>query len=87
MNIQFKTEELDRLVELLGKRADHMVPDALVEARDKAGRPNPNQNYRKVQFLRGRRIARQPVLGSAFQVARWLERVLYKRFIDFFGPW
>lgn len=95
--IAFDTSELDDLIELLNRRADRMVPDAVDEGTEWAN-SHPGQRQDRIIEARGRRIVRfsaasrgrrvvtsRPATGS--EKAHSIEHVMYHRFLDFFGSW
>jgi len=82
------TTELDDLIRLFERRADHMITDALREGVATA------QNFQAGQVahpgIKHARIMRrrQPrATASAPLQARFIERAIYRRLVDFFGQW
>ena len=86
--IEVDTTELDDLVRIFERRSDHMIIDALREGMTAA------QNFQASQVahpgIKHARIMRrrQPrATASAALQARFIERALYYRLVDFFGQW
>lgn len=87
------TSELEAVTDLLRRRADTMMQDAISEGQMRAStpfkrplRPGPRTSQRTNYLRSGRRIVRQTMTTPA-EIARWIERVLYHRFLDFWGDW
>ena len=88
--VKFDVDELEDVIELLARRAELMVPEAVAEAHLRANdvaargrRRNVSASYLRVR----RRVLRARAAASGAQIADWVERVMYRRFVDFFGSW
>jgi hypothetical protein len=91
MAVEIDTTEFDALLVLFHHRAENMVPEAVDEGRQRAdgyAAAGGRQNRTNARFLRRNE---RPVLrakqATASQTARMTERVLYQKFIDFWGSW
>jgi hypothetical protein len=83
------TQELEAVTAILRRRADSMMTEAISEAQMRANTPFPRRPKAgaRTGFLRGRRIVRHTTTATPAEVARWVERVLYHRFLNFWGDW
>jgi hypothetical protein len=81
IEFQFDTSELQRLATRLAEKAARTVPEAVSEGYALASKQNSKARGR-VQYLRGRRVARQPVMTGG-KLARGIETALYRKFRDF----
>jgi len=96
--IKFDTHDLERVTQILNRRAEHMVEnlvhlgirsaDSYAQAGGRHAHEHPEKisRYRYYRSSSGRRVRRVKHATGA-QDARMIEHLAYKAFLDFFGPW
>jgi len=86
--IECDTTELDDLTALFARRAENMVPDAGREAMARANEfqasKQPHPGIKHARTIRHRILS---PIASANLIARFMESVMFKKLLDFFGDW
>jgi hypothetical protein len=92
--IRFDTSDLDRVLEVLHRRAAFMVKDLVVLGRHAAddyalagGRHRFNPGRYTYLRRQGRRVRMKHFHATGAQQARMIEHEAYRGFLDFFGSW
>jgi len=83
MSWKADTTEIQEMYELFDRRSIKMVSDAVQEGKNEASN---RASKRRVGFLRQRRVTRAGG-ATAVQQAKWIEVMMYRKLVDFFGDW
>jgi hypothetical protein len=92
--IYFDTSDLERIIDILNRRAAFMVKDLVVLGRHSAddyalagGRHRTHPGRYTYLRRQGKRVRLRQFHATGDQTARMIEHVAYRAFLDFFGPW
>ena len=92
--VKFDTSDLERVIEVLHRRAAFMVKDLVVLGRHSAddyalagGRHRAHPGRYTYLRRRGRRVRMRQFHATGAQTARMIEHITYRAWLDFFGPW
>jgi len=90
--VTIDTQDFDRVRDIISRRADSMVPDALGEGETRAQSiAQQGYQHRYSQAAHRRYVWRRRVIrgrhATGALIAHMQESVLYHRFIDFWGDW
>lgn len=88
MEIKFDTSEFDQLVDFFEHRANNIVQESVTEGRLRAADYASRGAVRGVSsghLRRNRRRLQKVRVASGALIAKFIERVMYKKLVDFFG--